>query len=246
MMKDGSLRCSKCRNDAIISQRYSGQRLCREHFIRDLETKAKREIRRNHWLQSGDRIGVALSGGVASAAVLSILLRLTEKRHDIKLTALHIDNGAGEARRSAEEIAASVGVFLQIQKRNPKHTIEEDIAAAASGAGISAVACGKTLDDEAEAVFKAFISGNIRSLGSESGTEKIRWIYPLETIPEPEVNLYATLHSDGVYVEREETEEKDGDIRVVLGAYTARHPSTLYAVYHIGRRIRSYIPDTKQ
>ncbi|GAA5261669.1 hypothetical protein [Methanocalculus sp.] len=246
MIRDGDLRCTKCRNDAIISQRYSGQILCRDHFIRDLEAKAKREIRRNRWLRSGDRICVALSGGYASATVLSILLKLTEKRRDIKLDALHIDNGAGVARRSAEEIAASAGVFLQIEKRNPEHTIEEDIAACASGAGIRAVASGKTLDDEAEAVFRAFISGDIRSLGSKSGTEEIRWIYPLETIPAHEVRLYAALHSDWVFDEREERDESGVDIQAVLGAYTARHPSTLYAVYHIGKRIRSCIPDTKQ
>lgn len=246
MMRDGGLRCTKCKNDAIIIQRYSGQMLCKDHFIHDLEAKAKREIRRNRWLRSGDRICVALSGGYASATVLSILLKLTDKRRDIKLFALHIDCGASQARRSAEEIASSAGVFLQIEKRNPEHTIEEDIAAYASGAGIRTVASGKTLDDEAEAVFRAFISGDIRSLGSESGTEEIRWIYPLETIPAPEVRLYATLHSDWFFVEQEEKDNLGRDIQAVLGAYTARHPSTLYAVYHIGKRIRSRIPDTKQ
>lgn len=248
MIEDGGLRCTKCRNDAIISQRYSGQKLCREHFIRDLETKAKREIRRNRWLISGDQIGVALSGGGASAAVLSILLKLAGKRRDIKLVGLHIDNGAGKARRSAEEIAVSAEVLLHVRKRNPEHTIEDDIAASALDAGITTVACGKTLDDEAEAVFKAFVSGDIRSLGSGSGsgTEEIRWIYPLETIPADEVQLYATIHSEGVFFEQKERKGLSGDIRAVLGAYTTRHPSTLYAVYHIGRRIRSCIPDTKQ
>jgi len=220
--------------------------LCKDHFIYDLEAKAKREIRRNRWLRSGDRIGVALSGGYASAALLSILLKLTDKRRDIKLVALHIDCGAGVARRSAEEIATSAGVFLQIEKRSPEHTIEEDIAAYALSAGIRTIACGKTLDDEVETIFKAFISGNIRSLGSKPGTEEIRWIYPLETIPSPEIRLYANLHSDGVFVEREEKDNLGRDIQAVLGAYTARHPSTLYAVYHIGSRIRSRIPDTKQ
>lgn len=246
MMEDGGLRCTKCRNDAIISQRYSGQKLCRDHFIRDLEAKAKREIRRNRCLRSGDQIGVALSGGPASAAVLSILLKLIKKRGDIKLVALHIDNGVGETRRSAEEIAASAGVLLLMRKRNPEHTIEEDIAECASGAGITTVACGKTLDDGAEAVFKAFISGDIRSLESGSGTEEIRWIDPLEIIPAAEVRLYAALHSDGIFIEHEERDVLSRNIQAVLGAYTARHPSTLYAVYHIGRRIRSCISDTKQ
>ncbi len=246
MMSDSGLRCTKCRNDAIISQRYSGQMLCRDHFIHDLEAKAKREIRRNQWLRSGDRIGVALSGGAASAALLSILLKLTHKRCDIKLVGLHIDNGAGEARRRAEEIATSAGVLLQIKKRSPEHMIEEDIAACASDAGITAIACGKTLDDGAEDIFRAFVSGDIRSLGSGSEPEEICWIYPLETIPTTEVRLYASIHFDGFFVEKEEKDKKAGDIRGVVGAYTSRHPSTLYAMYHIGRRIRSCIPDTKQ
>ena len=39
------MKCSKCRREAIIYQRYSGLHLCEQHFNRDFEAKAKRAIR---------------------------------------------------------------------------------------------------------------------------------------------------------------------------------------------------------
>ncbi|HIJ06196.1 MAG: hypothetical protein XE11_1487 [Methanomicrobiales archaeon 53_19] len=245
-MDTGDLYCTHCRSHAIITQHYSGQKLCREHFIVDLEAKAKREIRRNLWLRSGDRIGVALDGGPASAALLTLMMKITEKRSDIELYAIYIDEEGKDSRRIAEAIAAAARVSILVMKREAGRKMNENLAECASGAGITTIACGKNLDEEAEAVFKAFVSGDIDSLSSVCEPGKIRWIYPLETIPAAELWLYAALHYDGVTFHHEEKEEFSQKIQAVLGAYTARHPSTLYAVYHIGRRIRSCISDTKQ
>ncbi len=246
-MEDFGMRCSKCRNDAIISQRYSGQSLCRDHFIRDLEGKAKREIRRNHWLASGDLIGVPLDGRAASAALLTLLARITGKRRDIGLYALSRDDGDPEAEKRIEEIAAAAGVSVLVWKRDPTKQVREDLAAFASGAGITTIACGKTLDDGAEAVLKAFVSGEIQSLLSGSAPETIRWIYPFEVVPAEEVRLYASLWHDNVpAVDPDGNDELSLKIRDLQQAYTARHPSTRHAVFRLGRRIRFSAPDTKQ
>jgi hypothetical protein len=53
--------------------------LCSEHLILDIEAKAKKAIRKNRWLASGDRIAVALSGNPSSAAVLLFLRKLVGK-----------------------------------------------------------------------------------------------------------------------------------------------------------------------
>ncbi|MFQ6063498.1 MAG: tRNA lysidine(34) synthetase TilS, partial [Methanosarcinales archaeon] len=36
------MKCTKCNNNAIIYQKYSGVHLCKEHFIYDVERKIKR------------------------------------------------------------------------------------------------------------------------------------------------------------------------------------------------------------
>jgi len=107
-----TMQCSKCRRDAIIWQRYSGLHLCREHFIVDLEAKAKREIRQKRMIASGDVIAVALSGGKDSSALLHFLTKTFGKRRDVSIIALTVDEGiAGyrdtdAARRIAEECGA--------------------------------------------------------------------------------------------------------------------------------------------
>jgi len=87
------MQCSICRKDTIIYQPYSGQHLCREHFIASVDAKVKREIRRHHWLQSDDHIGVVQDGDLPGKTLLSFLTNLTGNRKDIRISA--ISTGAG-------------------------------------------------------------------------------------------------------------------------------------------------------
>ena len=80
------MQCSKCRNEGIIFQPYSGQHLCREHFISDFEAKAKRAIRVHQWMQPGDHIAVAMSGDPADDALLFFFRKLTGNRRDIRVS----------------------------------------------------------------------------------------------------------------------------------------------------------------
>lgn len=241
-----NLRCTKCWNDAIITQHYSGLCLCEDHFIIDLEGKAKREIRRNRWLRTGDRIGIALSGGASSAALLTLLVKLTKNRRDITLAALHIDEGCFDARRGAEAVASSADVECIVWKRNPMRSIKDEIAWHASEAGINVIAWGRNLDDEAQAIVTAFISGDIGVLSDDHVAEQIRWIYPFEMIPRDEILLYARLHHHDLCFDSKKEADLYADVRELLINYTARHPSTLYSVYQLGNRIRRGMPEAKQ
>src|SRR5512136_1341887 len=87
------MQCNKCRKEAVIYQEYSGQHLCERHSEADLERKAKHEIRRHHWLESGDHIAIALSGDQNSSALLYFLKKLTSIRRDIRISAITIDEG---------------------------------------------------------------------------------------------------------------------------------------------------------
>jgi len=236
--------CTKCHHPAIITQRYSGLHLCREHFIRDLEGKAKREIRKNRWLVPHDRIGVAISGGASSAAALTLLLKLTKERRDIRITALHLNEGDKDATERAERLATSAGVDLSIGRRDPSRHLKDDIQSLAEGC--TAVATGATLDEEAATVMAAFVSGEIASLRETEEPGCIRWISPFLLNREDEVLLYATLHHDEVFPDEPDTEGMAGVVRDILREYTDRHPSTLYAVSNLGGQIRRATGDPKE
>jgi hypothetical protein len=87
------MQCSICHNDPVIYQPYSGQHLCREHFIASVDAKVKRDIRRHHGLQSNDHIGVLQDGNLPAQTLFFFLANLTKDRKDIRVSA--ISTGAG-------------------------------------------------------------------------------------------------------------------------------------------------------
>jgi len=87
------MQCSICHNDPVIYQPYSGQHLCREHFIASVDAKVKRDIRRHHWLLPNDHIGVLHDGDLTGKTLLFFLTNLTRDRKDIRVSA--ISAGAG-------------------------------------------------------------------------------------------------------------------------------------------------------
>jgi tRNA(Ile)-lysidine synthase TilS/MesJ len=207
-------RCSRCTKDAIHFQAYSGLHLCREHFTQDLERKAKREIRRNHWLRHGDRIGILRSEGRRSAALLHLLQTITRGRRDITIVTLSSD--------TKQYSSGAIPVDELIPPEDPNRP--------------TAIALCTTLDDDAVSILTSFLSGDISSIlhPDADREEKIRRITPLATIPSGEVDLYADL----LMIDSDEEIHPESDIRAILSGYTDRHPSTLYAVAHIGEAIR--------
>ena len=67
--------CSRCRREAVLVQRYSGRALCREHLIRDIESRANRAVRRQGGLRPDDRVAVPAGADPARAALLAFLER---------------------------------------------------------------------------------------------------------------------------------------------------------------------------
>lgn len=120
--------CSKCRNDPVIYQPYSGQHLCRDHFIASVDAKVKRNIRRHHWLQSNDHIGVLQGGDLPGKTLLFFLTTLAGNRKDIRISAISVGAGippdAGLTKlaiaTTLEDAATSVlGSILRGQPRQP-------------------------------------------------------------------------------------------------------------------------------
>jgi tRNA(Ile)-lysidine synthase TilS/MesJ len=254
------LRCDRCGRDAIVFQRYSGLHLCGDHLQRDFVARAKRTIRAHGWIRSGDRIAVALSGGMVSSSLLHFLSAHFGMRPDLSLVAISVDEGGGPSgdlsriESFAEEMGAEwantslvrefggaprVGYGpLPIRCRN----ILRDCAltSLAGRVGATRIALGTTLDDGARSVLLSVLRGEQeRLLGGphpvEGGIPRIR---PFLRIPTEEVALYARLNlpdHEQVCPDVGDTQESEG--RRILSEYTTRHPSAPFSLVNLGEAL---------
>jgi uncharacterized protein (TIGR00269 family) len=257
--------CSKCRRQAVIYQRYSGLHLCRTHFEADFEAKAKRAIRVHRWIAPHDRIGVAMSGGKDSSALLFFLNRLVGKRKDVDLVAITIDEGIDGYRDPsvARRIAERIGVpHLTISFRDDFGITVDEIVRKkgdrlscsycgvlrrqclnrmAKEHGITRLALGFNLDDEAQSVLMNVLRGDADRLirPVEPAEGMVQRIKPFKYIPEREVALYAFYHVEGFELGRcpYAYNALRSDIRKLLNDYAWRHPSTRYSLVSLGERL---------
>jgi tRNA(Ile)-lysidine synthase len=162
--------------------------------VHPLAQKVLDHVRRLELLKAGDRVGVAVSGGADSAALLRILLELRSKI-GIVLSVVHFNHKLRGAESDEDE------AFIARVAREHKlelHTASADVKAEASakGMGIEAtarelrygffqqlvhpeaathsrldkIATGHTLDDQAETVLMRIIRG--------TGMRGLAGIYP--------------------------------------------------------------------
>lgn len=201
------MQCSKCKNEGIIFQPYSGQHLCRDHFIADVEAKARRAIRINQWMRPDDHIGVVIRGDPAGNALLFFLRKLTGNRKDIRVSELT----ETEDLPGLNERARDAGV-TQVARATPL----EDAAASAL-AGI--------LQGEADACFP----------GTSHIQGRIQEIAPFCHIPAREIDQYSQIFGLGgdTGVLPQETNPLSTDVKAMLTDYSRRHPAAPYAVLNL-------------
>ncbi|BBL45652.1 tRNA-5-methyluridine(54) 2-sulfurtransferase [Nanobdella aerobiophila] len=84
------MKCSFCNNNAIY--RYKDLYYCKDHFIKYFEEKTIKTIEKYSLIKEGDIIGVGVSGGKDSNALLYFLNKYTEY-FNIKVYGVHIDEG---------------------------------------------------------------------------------------------------------------------------------------------------------
>lgn len=108
-------KCTRCNNDAVYEARYSGEYLCRKHFIESFERRVKKEVR-DQIDFSGDSlsISVAISGGKDSSVTLYVLSELFKGRKDVVLKAFTIDEGILGYRDSGLENAIKLSAELGV------------------------------------------------------------------------------------------------------------------------------------
>lgn len=259
------MRCDKCRKQAVIHQPYSGLNLCREHFITDVEAKAKRAIRTHGWLQKNDHIGVILSGRSADEALLQFLVKLTGRRRDVTLSAIIIsDLNGGDALRqpgpSADVPAgvACIPVYLSDECGAGSSNLQQDISAGdavrtsllrqilrqtAKQQGVTKLASSASLEDVAESVLRQVLAGapdRLLRLPAAVAGEVID-IRPFMHVPFGEVCLYSdlTLGRSDTVRPAIRTDTFLADTRDLLSEYSGRHPSAPYSLVSLCEQLAS-------
>ena len=186
--------CDKCGNpNIIIKRKQSGQILCKDCFIKSVQTKVIKDIRKYKLLEKGDKVLLGLSGGKDSVMLLDILNSL-RKRHIIDLVAVTIDEGICGYREEGIEIASrnteKFGVEHRVVTFNDyfgrtlddiiaNNTLKEGRRNACTYCGVfrrwifnrvareeraTKIATGHNLDDETQSIIMNYLEGNIQNL----------------------------------------------------------------------------------
>jgi uncharacterized protein (TIGR00269 family) len=248
--------CSICTERAVISQRQSGLRLCREHFIRDFERRVAMTVFENCMIEEGERIAVAVSGGKDSTALLFSLRRILSKR-DVELVALTVDEGIAGYRDdtilAAKAIAEELGVEQHIVSFREEYgqSLEEMVVGrhvapctycgvfrkhalnrAAKSIGADKIATGHNLDDEAQTVMMNYLKGDLERLmrlrprRSQKGL--VPRIKPLRAVPEKEIALYCMVN--GIFDQSRECPYADlslrSEVRDMMNSLESGFPGT--------------------
>jgi len=194
------MQCSKCGNPKVIIKKpQSGQLLCKDCFIESIEKKVIRTIKKEHLLDKGDKVLVALSGGKDSVTTLEILNSFRE-RNIIDICAVTVDEGIDNYRQDGVDIAIRHAQRLGIEhrivslKEEYGTTLDEImrkenhkgsctycgvfrrtiINKAAREMNATKIATGHNLDDEVQAIMMNYLEGNtdnLTKLGAKSESE---------------------------------------------------------------------------
>lgn len=255
-------RCDKCPHRAVIYQKYSGMRLCREHLQQDVLRKVRESLRRTGLFGKSARIIIELDGGRNSVALASILKSTFFLRRDIDLLAVVIDEGARGSSAAAEACRQAELLEIPVQRKRLAD-IDNQVPSAVGGlearrsllllsaieseAGI--IATARDLDDEALEIFLRYLRGDIGS--HELDGDDVHWIRPLARIPKREVRLYAIIEGLRGLADRESCgEELFNQAKRLLSEFDSRHPGTDYSLLrgwerHLSSRVEGAKPLSK-
>ncbi|MBC7289225.1 MAG: adenine nucleotide alpha hydrolase family protein [Armatimonadetes bacterium] len=173
-------RCGVCgSDDSVIPVTEWNRGLCKRCLPRALESHVFAQIRRRSMIHARERIGIAVSGGKDSGALLAVLANL-RKRRPFSLVAIHIDMaiaGFSAACRSAVEelcrryavrlVTVSVeDLNLRVQATGPwpvcavcgaiRRAVFPRVARTEN---LDALATGHTMDDMLQTILKQTMSG---------------------------------------------------------------------------------------
>jgi 3'-phosphoadenosine 5'-phosphosulfate sulfotransferase (PAPS reductase)/FAD synthetase len=104
----------KCGRRAVYFRKYEGTFLCRDCFIRSIESKVKRTIRKHRMVRKGDVVALSMSGGKDSSTAAYLIHRIFGNWPDVKLIAISVDEGVRPYRTENIKKAKALAEELEI------------------------------------------------------------------------------------------------------------------------------------
>ena len=215
--------CDLCNRDAVTFVRYNGTHLCAEHFMRYVDRRVKREIRKQIDVERGDKIAVAVSGGKDSMVALKMLSSVFNGVNGVEVHAITIDEGIEGYRppsidivrrfceqndvvfhlRSFSELGVTMDAIAPVSGSSSPCTycgvfrrmlMNEE----AREIGARYLATGHNLDDAAQSIMMNFVRGDVERLARMAPHKHVQpglipRFMPLREIPEKETLLYALV-----------------------------------------------------
>ncbi|MDR3783033.1 MAG: TIGR00269 family protein [Candidatus Nitrosotalea sp.] len=215
------MKCDRCENTVVYSRKYSGENLCSDCFSKSIIHKTTKTISKYNMIESGDVVGVAVSGGKDSLSLLQVMKKISLD-HNFKLKAITVDEGIpgyrDEALKIVEEFCKKLNVEHKVYPYSSlfgttlEQTLElrdnEKISSCsicgilrrraidygATDLGVDVIATGHNLDDMLQTFIINIISGDTKKIGwmdPDTSKNKIRKIKPFCDIYENEIVFYA-------------------------------------------------------
>lgn len=215
--------CDLCKREAVTFVRYNGTHLCAEHFMRYVDRRVKREIRKQIDVRRGDRIAVAVSGGKDSMVALKMLSSVFNGVNGVEVHAITIDEGIEGYRPPSVDIVRRFCMDNDVEfhlRSFSELGVTMDAVAPVSGSsspctycgvfrrmlmndearstGARYLATGHNLDDAAQSIMMNFVRGDVERLARMAPHRSIQpglipRFMPLREIPEKETLLYALV-----------------------------------------------------
>ncbi|MCF2139001.1 MAG: adenine nucleotide alpha hydrolase family protein [Candidatus Lokiarchaeota archaeon] len=115
------MHCNYCDNSAVYHRRISNEYVCKQHFIKTIEKKILKTVRKYRMFSANDKLVVGISGGKDSLVVLYNVLQIQKHRQSRSdIHAILIDEGIKGYREEslaiAEEFCHKWNVPLHIVK----------------------------------------------------------------------------------------------------------------------------------
>ena len=215
------MKCDRCENTTVYSRKYSGENRCSDCFSKSIIHKTTKTISKYNMIESGDVVGVAVSGGKDSLSLLQVMKKISLD-HNFKLKAITVDEGIpgyrDEALKIVEEFCKKLNVEHKVYPYSSlfgttlEQTLElrdnEKISSCsicgilrrraidygAADLGVDVIATGHNLDDMLQTFIINIISGDTKKIGwmdPDTSKNKIRKIKPFCEIYENEIVFYA-------------------------------------------------------
>jgi uncharacterized protein (TIGR00269 family) len=252
------MKCTVCRQPAVIDVRRHNANFCVEHFVAHCEEQVRRAVHQFRMIEPDERILVAVSGGKDSLALWDLLVRLGYRADGLYL-GLGIGDYSDESGDYTRAFASSRGLDLievdlrehygfdvptgaKAAKRVPcsacglskRHLFNQ----AAVDGGYDVVATGHNHDDEAAGLFGNVLRWSVDYLARQAPVLPARngfprKVKPLVRLAEREMAAYCVVR--GIDYQVEECPMAKGNrhlgYKEALNTIEAQSPGSKAAFY---------------